>query len=112
MSLAGDLYGSAFLYLPKETMAKISEALTFDPQFSEAEAEDIARELSNTVMGKAKNFLAERGICMGLSLPVRMNEYREVVEGFEDVVGVRLCVEVEGHPLYLLFIGSVELEIA
>jgi CheY-specific phosphatase CheX/anti-anti-sigma regulatory factor len=111
MSLAGDVFGSIFIYMPDETMAKVSEALTADAAFSQAEGEDIAREIANTVLGKAKNFLAERGVCIGLSLPVRMNEYKDVAEGFESVTGVRMSLVLEEQPIYLLFIGSVELEI-
>ena len=109
ISFAGDIHGSAFLFIPKEAMGFLNQALIDSDQFSEAEAKDVARELHNAIMGKAKNFLSERGICVGLSLPEGMDDYNEIASGFEGIQGIRLTVMMNDFPIHLFFVGSVEL---
>ncbi|MGE4294312.1 MAG: chemotaxis protein CheX [Campylobacterales bacterium] len=100
------------MFIPPQSMKLLTQALmSSSEKLSAAEAKDVARELHNAIMGKAKNFLAEKGICVGLSLPEGMDDYREISEGFEGVQGIRLTVMMDELPINLFFVGSVELPI-
>jgi len=103
ISLVGDVEGTIFLGLPRQTAsALVARFAGFEVPFDSPDMGDAAGELANILAGNVKKKLDAKGVKADISLPsvIRVESLEVLVQ--RDSVSVRICYD---SPVGTLWTG-------